>query len=296
MILNTSWKRRLSATLIALGGLAMVGFGGCNGSPTSGNSAGGCSAGTTYAGGGPAAFTIAFSQSSGSICGLSGKVFVACASLAGSADHYWTYSDPNTIAENSDGSFSDRYTLGSGTATVTGHIDGSGTAHGTFLFQETSCSSDTINWQVPYSAASATATAGTAACSPQPCGSIGGFTAAVSGVKNGTAADGEGVWIVEATVTNQTSATATFAANQFALRAGSPTSPSELDTAIASATDDQGNMVQCSQGSTSVDPGQSTDVNACFGSGNAPSGTPLTLIFSSSFGGASVDIDIGPSP
>lgn len=261
--------------------------------------------GTTYSGGGPAAFTIAFTESSdqNSICGLNGKVFVGCAGSSASADHYWTYSDPHaTIAEGSDGTFSDKYTLGNGTVTVSGQIGDNGTASGTFLFAEPYCSSQTVSWKVPYSSTASTA-ASPSDCSPQPCGKVGAFTAAVSGVSNATwvnpkypASAGQPVWVVDATITNDTSSTETFQARQLTVRPGASTNATYEEKDAQSVTDSQGNVVQCSQGSTSLDAGQSVQVSACFGA-VAPAGTPLALVFwSTTTGGSSVAIDLGQAP
>ena len=260
--------------------------------------------GTSYSGGGPAAFTIAFTESSdgSSICGLNGKVYVGCAGGSASADHYWPYSDPHTISEGSDGNFWDKYSLGNGTVTISGQIGDSGTASGTFLFVEPYCSSQSVWWKVPYDASARAPS--TSECSPQPCGTVGGLTAAVSGVSNATwvnprypASAGEPVWVVNATVTNNTSSAETFQARQFTLEVGPHGSDSFGEKVAQSVTDSQGNVVQCSQGSTSLDAGQSTQVAACFGA-TGPSGTQLTLIFSTStsYGGSTVDIDLGRAP
>ncbi|HET6875455.1 MAG TPA: hypothetical protein VFH70_11775, partial [Acidimicrobiales bacterium] len=182
-------------------------------SPTTEQSAaadGACAGGTTDKGGGDRLqISFVVSQDGSTICNLRGEVEIACASMSAANDSLLPYSDSNAISVDSDGSFSDQYALGSGSLTVNGTVDDEKSAHGTFEFHETSCTSGTIPWQVPYTGSpTSTTQPGASSSCNNPCGSFGGVTVEVTGVDGGTVTSstsgstGEAALIVTATVSN----------------------------------------------------------------------------------------------
>lgn len=170
--------RWLIGVLVAV---MLVGCGGPNSGPSGGFSG-------HYTGGGEqGSVTIAFDASSSSITGLNGAALLGCNSGNFTLTPFTVNS---TIPLGANGSFSKTQTIqDSSTVTavlsVQGTLDGSGHASGTvsyILAGVCDSGSHPIQWVASTSSASTSPAASSSSCSPQPCGTDGGVTLAVTGL------------------------------------------------------------------------------------------------------------------
>jgi len=187
------WWGRTRTPGIALAALALVAAacgghtGGTSGSASSSPSR--ASAFGSYAGtGGGSSLTITFTASASGITGLSGETLLVCTQTSGNSVQYGVSS---TIPLDGSKSFTSDTTTqlssgGNAELKVSGSLDGSGHASGTLSYNlANACDTGTIKWSASIGGSTTpTAAPSSSACSPQPCGTSGGVTLAVTGIKH----------------------------------------------------------------------------------------------------------------